>query len=129
MQILGVHAVVTCQVKARFHDYYGWIEYSFDFTFTTPQQWVCSGYDDVLIFEFAREWDDNLLASTHIEKAANDEYQAHTHLEKEYWRPHQFRVQSLPWQVGVDSMLHGLDQTILPDTVLVKLNSCWKIWI
>lgn len=108
-------------------DYYDWTEFTYDFTFNAPRVgWIPCGFDDHILYSFGIEEDSHLFATTSIEQG-QAELNAFTVLDQQYRREHQTRVQSLPINVKPDSLWHGTDALVLPDDVLVQINSCWDI--
>lgn len=102
-----------------------WREFHYDFTYASPRYWIPTGYDNYIIIEFGSEYYDGIFATTTIEHGQS-ENNAYTILDKQFRRAHQTRIQSLPVNVGVDSMLHESGATELPDDVLVQIKDCWE---
>lgn len=107
---------LTAQMAA---DYDAWSRYQYDVTYASPRQWQCNGYDDHILYKYGIEEPDHYEASAAKDQQSSDsDPLLWAVLQRHDRRLHQTRVQSLPLNVGVDSQLHWLEQTVLSDDVV-----------
>jgi len=119
-------------------DWRDWHSYAYDFTYSAPQRWNPSGFDDHILWSFGREvFDCYQPVTSYMTGRSGEAREPEVFLENTYRREHQTRIQSWPLTCDVDSMFHHVTQApespsddalsgmLLPDKVLVKFTGEW----
>lgn len=83
-------------------DYYGWLLYCYDHCWAGLQRWIPTGYDDHVLFEIGVEYPEEIQAFAQTNEQFPDVW-IHERLARRY----QTRVQSMPANFGVSSILCG----------------------
>ena len=116
-------AALTTLIGATWN---AWRVWSYDMTYARPQAWEPTGFDDHVLWGFGQEAFDHYQPISSVETGMpGQSVSPDVFLETNYRRDHFTRIQTLPLSCDVDSMFHYIDTTVLPDTVLIKVNSCW----
>jgi hypothetical protein len=99
-------------------DYYGWLLYQYDHSWPGVQEWEPTGYDDHVLFELGTEYVDSIEAIANYLDTAIPDVMVRENLQRRY----QTRVQSMPLNFGVTSLLCQYDSAIpgVADGLMVK---------
>ena len=84
-------------------DYYGWLLHCYDYCWAGLQKWTPTGYDDATLYECGVEYAEQLEAFAET----NEQYTQYpdVHIHERLARRYQTRVQSMPANHGVSSLL------------------------
>lgn len=90
--------------------YYASLKKSYDYTFQGIKDWYLTGYDDHILYQLGCEYEHpDVRPITTVTIRTDRSADADTKLELTYPRGWQTRIQSCPPNLGVEEMLHQVD--------------------
>lgn len=99
-------------------DYYGWLLHIYDYSWPGVQRWTPCGYDDAILYEIGTEYVSGLEAiAEEVDDAPPD-----VHVRERLARRYLTRVQSMPANFGVSSLLCQYENAIpgVADDLVLK---------